>query len=44
MDRQRIERALERLKRVVGIGMKRVTMPYGIPGHNLTQIEREVPR
>lgn len=44
MDRQRVERALEKLKRMVGIGMNRVKMPYGIPGHNLTQIEREVPQ
>ncbi|WP_345976215.1 xanthine dehydrogenase family protein molybdopterin-binding subunit [Sulfurimonas sp. HSL3-7] len=44
MDMQRVERALEKLKRAVGIGMKRITMPHGIPGHSLTQVEREAPQ
>jgi xanthine dehydrogenase YagR molybdenum-binding subunit len=43
MDIQRIERAFEKLKRALGIGMRTITMPHGIPGHNLKQVKREVP-
>ncbi len=39
---QRVERALAKFKKAVGIGMKTSTMPHGIPGHNLTQVKREV--
>ncbi len=40
---QKIERALVKLKKTVGIGMKTITIPHGIPGHNLKQVKREVP-
>lgn len=40
---QRVEKALAKLKKAVGIGMKTVTMPHGIPGHSLREVEREVP-
>jgi xanthine dehydrogenase YagR molybdenum-binding subunit len=43
MDMQRIERMFEKLKKKVGIGMKTVTMPHGIPGHSLKEVQREVP-
>jgi xanthine dehydrogenase YagR molybdenum-binding subunit len=43
MDMQRVERIFEKLKRKVGIGMKTHSMPYGIPEHNLKEVEREVP-
>ncbi len=39
---QKVERALEKFKKAVGIGRKTITMPHGIPGQNLTHVKREV--
>jgi len=43
MDLQRIERIFEKLKTKLGIGMRTITMPHGIPSYNLKQVKREVP-
>ena len=39
---QRVERSLKQFKKAVGIGTKTIRMPHGVPGHNLTQVKREV--
>jgi xanthine dehydrogenase YagR molybdenum-binding subunit len=42
MNMQRIEWIWNKVKRKMGIGVKTVSMPYGIAGYNLKQIKREV--
>lgn len=42
MDTERIEKALKKIKKALGIGTKTITLPQGVPGHNLTYVEREV--